>query len=111
MMKDIQVIFQQNTQEKNILEDAKLFQYRIEDIKSRMKFWESKQNDYINFCRDRNIFPDSTGLEVSNSVKNIMLNILQEFDLDRPRSSSIEDYSSYITRPNFRIRNLLLLLG
>ncbi|NEP08780.1 MAG: PLP-dependent transferase [Symploca sp. SIO2C1] len=110
-MKDVQFILKQNSQEKNILEDAKLFQYRIEDIKSRMKFWESRQNDYINFCTDRKICPDATGLEVSSSVKNIMLNILQEFDLDRPSSSSIEHYSSYITRQNFRIRNLLLLLG
>ena len=111
MMKDLEAILKQNTQEKNIVEDTKLFQYRIEDIKSRMKFWESKQNDYMNFCKNRNIFPDSTGLEVSNSVKNIMLNILQEFDLDRPSSSRVEDYSHYITRQNFRIRNLLLLLG
>ncbi|NES19493.1 MAG: hypothetical protein F6K41_11315 [Symploca sp. SIO3E6] len=110
-MQDIESIFNQNTQEKNVLEDAKLFQYRIEDIKSRMNSLESMQNDYLNFCRNKNLCPDSTGLEVSASVKNIMLNILEEFDLDKPSSTSIEDYSSYITRQNSRIRNLLLLLA
>ncbi|NES90346.1 hypothetical protein [Okeania sp. SIO2B9] len=101
----------QRTQELDILEDTKLFQYRIEDIKSRMKSWESMQNDYIKLCQDKNLAPDTTGLEVSNSVKNIMLNILQEFDLEQPGDGSIEEYSSYITRQNFRIRNLLLLFG
>ncbi|NEQ82193.1 MAG: PLP-dependent transferase [Moorea sp. SIO2I5] len=110
-MKNMESTLNQRTQEPDILEDAKLFQYRIEDIKSRMKYWESMQNDYIKFCQDKNLYTDAIGLEVSNSVKNIMLNILPEFDLERPGDGSIEEYSSYITRQNFRIRNLLLLLG
>ncbi|MEO0685479.1 MAG: PLP-dependent transferase, partial [Cyanobacteria bacterium J06649_11] len=77
----------------------------------RMQFLESKKNDYINFCKEKNLCLDSTGLDISISVKNMMLNILKEFDLDEPSSLEVEEYSSYITRQNFRIRNLLLLLA
>ena len=105
-----EVAFYKNTQEQDILEDKKLLEFRLKDIKSRMNYLELIQQEYTQFCHKYNIIPDSTGVEVSNSIKEIMSKILQDFELDCPESSDIRHYSSYVTRQNFRVRNLLLLL-
>ncbi len=93
-----------------MLQDQKLLEFRLQDITSRISSLEKIQQEYLQFCQQQNITPDITGVEISQSIKQMMLKILEEFRVDAPESSEIVDYSQYITRENFRIRNLLLLL-
>jgi len=100
----------QSIQEQHIQEDKQLLQYRFNDIHSRMNTLETMQNAYIDFCVQNNLQADQVGIEVSTAVKKLMLTILQAAESDSITSEKIEDYSSYILRQNYRIRNLLLLL-
>ena len=99
-----------NTQEQDILDDQKLLEFRVDDITSRLRSLELQQKEYIQFCQEHSINTDVVGIEVSQSVKQIMLKILQDFQLDSAESLDVVHYSNYISRQNFRIRNLLLLL-
>ncbi|MBO9998592.1 MAG: PLP-dependent transferase [Cyanobacteria bacterium SID2] len=75
-----------------------------------MNSLELMHREYLLFCETDRSTPDLVGEEVSLAVKAIAVKILAELESDIPDSSDITSYSEYITRQNFRIRNLLLLL-
>ena len=83
MIDKVEVAFPKNAQEQDILEDKKLLEFRLRDIMSRMNSLELMQQEYTQFCQKHNIILDSTGVEVSNFIKEIMSKVLQDVQSNR----------------------------
>lgn len=103
-----------HSQQQDILEDQQLFELRLDDIRRRVQRLDFSQNRYIEFCEENDLTLDKTGVKVSDTIQTLISETIQEFELDYSTfdhaSNDVRAYSRYITRQNFRIRNLLLLL-